>query len=223
MIHISPSMLAADYGHLADSIAMIEEAGADYVHFDIMDGLFVPNLSFGAGIVKALRPVSGLFFDVHLMICDPIRYLDDFAAAGADLITIHYEATEDPLTTLRAIREKGVKAGISIRPATPVSVLEPLLKESYEDTPLVDLVLIMTVNPGFGAQALIEDCIPKVGETRALCASLGLDEMLVEVDGGVKPNNVDKLLAQGADVIVAGSAVFGAADPKAVITALKGE
>jgi ribulose-phosphate 3-epimerase len=197
---IAPSILSADFAHLGAQVAEAEAGGADWVHVDVMDGHFVPNLTIGPLVVQALRPVTTLPLDVHLMIEAPERYLEGFARAGADVLTVHWEACTHLHRTLQQIRELGVKAGVSLNPATPVSVLEEVLSE-------VDLVLLMSVNPGFGGQSYIPSSTAKIRKLRQLmreCESAAL----VEVDGGVNAQTIREVVVAGADVLVAGSAVF---------------
>ena len=215
MFIISPSLLAADFTKLAEEVKKAEQAGATYLHLDVMDGVFVPNISFGIPVIESLRKISSLTFDVHLMIVDPIRYIDAFADAGADLITFHYESCDDPLAVVRAIKARGLRASISIKPATPAELLFPLLDE-------LDMVLVMTVEPGFGGQKLIGETIGKVRELRTEALRRGL-ELDVQVDGGINADNLPLLTEAGANVIVAGSAIFRAADPDAVVRAMKAQ
>ena len=198
---LSPSILSADFGRLAEEVRKTEEGGAKYLHLDVMDGLFVPNITFGPPLIKALRPYSSQIFDVHLMITDPDRYVEVFAEAGADIITVHQEACLHLDRTLNHIRELGKKAGVALNPATSLETLRHIL-------PLADMVLIMTVNPGYGGQSLIPYTVEKVRMLRKMLSDAGL-ETDIEVDGGVKLNNAENLLQAGANVLVAGSAVFG--------------
>jgi ribulose-phosphate 3-epimerase len=213
MIKIAPSILSADFARLGEEIRAAEQGGADYIHIDVMDGHFVPNITIGPLIVTAVRKVTSLPLDVHLMIENPDRYIPDFAAAGADLITVHYEASPHLHRSVQLIQSLKKKAGVSINPATPVANLEVILDD-------LDLVLIMTVNPGFGGQSFIPSCLGKIEALRRLIDRRGLAVEL-EVDGGVKIDNIRQIAAAGAEVFVAGSAVFGTADYKATIGALK--
>ncbi len=213
MIYIAPSLLAADFANLETSVKRITVAGANYLHLDVMDGAFVPNLSFGAPVISALRKCSNLIFDVHLMINDPIRYINDFVKAGADIITFHLESCSDPRKVIREIREKEVRVGLSISPATPVEQIIPYLPE-------IDMALIMTVVPGFGGQKFMPDMLEKVRTVRRYARSRNL-KLDVEVDGGLNTENVGLATAAGANIIVAGSSVFGAKNPRAVIDAMR--
>ncbi|MGI6707016.1 MAG: ribulose-phosphate 3-epimerase [Clostridia bacterium] len=214
MIKIAPSILSADFSILADEVASLEKAGADYIHVDIMDGHFVPNITFGPGVVKALKRKTSLPLDVHLMIENPDQYIDAFVEAGADILTVHVEAATHLQRTLNTIREKGVKAGISLNPATPVEYVDYVLDD-------IDMVLIMTVNPGFGGQKFIPSMIRKIQRVRDLVEGIK-HTIEIEVDGGITPDNVDAVIKAGANVIVAGSAVFQAPDRKKVIQDLRG-
>lgn len=200
-IKLSPSILSADFANLARDIRIAVDAGAEYVHVDVMDGHFVPNITIGAPVVKALRGCTDAVLDVHLMISDPDQYLDDFIAAGSDIITVHYESNGDTAEQLKKIRAAGVRAAVVIKPKTPVSDILPLL-------PLCDMVLIMTVEPGFGGQGFIPECMDKIRELRAAISEGGY-QCELEIDGGAKLTNTADIVAAGADVIVAGSAVFG--------------
>lgn len=209
MIYISPSLLAADFTNLGAEVKRIEAAGADYLHLDVMDGVFVPNISFGLPVIESLRKVSGLIFDVHLMITKPEKYVERFANAGADIITFHYEACEDPAAAIRKIKELGKKASVSISPKTPAKAILPFLSE-------LDMVLVMTVEPGFGGQSLIPETLEKVKVIRKAIDDNGY-KCNIQVDGGISEKNIDLVTGAGANVIVAGTAVFRSADPKKTI------
>lgn len=197
---LSPSILAADFSRLGEQIKEVERAGARYLHIDVMDGVFVPDISFGMPVILSIRNCSDIFFDVHLMIDRPERYIKEFADCGADLINFHLEATEDVARTIQKIRFLGKKVGLTIKPETPARAVEPYLK-------LVDMVLVMTVKPGFGGQKLIPECLDKVREIRSMVDKLGL-RTDIEVDGGIRIDNVHMALEAGANIIVSGSAVF---------------
>ena len=213
MIKIAPSILSADFARLGAEIQAIEAGGADYVHIDVMDGHFVPNITIGPLVVEAARRVTNLPLDVHLMIENPDRFIPDFARAGADLITVHIETVPHLHRTVQLIKSLGKKAGVSLNPATPVSSLEVILDD-------LDLVLIMSVNPGFGGQSFISSSLAKIEALRSEIDRRGL-QVEIEVDGGVKTDNIAAIAAAGASVFVAGSAVFGTADYGATIAALK--
>ena len=200
MYILSPSILAADFGNLANDIEIIDKAGAQYVHVDIMDGIFVPSISFGMPVMQNIRKVTDRVFDVHLMIIEPIRYIDEFKKAGADIITVHAEACHKLSETLDKIREVGCKVGVSINPHTNISAIEGVLDK-------VDMVLIMTVQPGFGGQKYMDIVTPKIAEMKKLIEKKGLN-IDIEVDGGISADNVRTVLDAGANVIVAGSAVY---------------
>ncbi len=201
MYKLAPSILSADFGNLARDIKTIEGAGADWVHIDMMDGMFVPNISFGFPVMKSIRPVTDMVFDAHLMVEEPGRYIEECKNAGADLICVHAEACKHLNRTIMQIKESGLKAGVALNPATPLSVLEYVIE-------YLDMVLIMTVNPGFGGQSFIENSIRKIKEVRQMAKEKGVASIDIEVDGGVTPSNVGELIEAGANIFVAGSAVF---------------
>jgi ribulose-phosphate 3-epimerase len=213
MIKISPSILSADFANLESELKRLEDAGADFAHIDVMDGHFVPNISIGAPVVKALYRVTRLPLDVHLMISDPAFYLDDFIKAGASFITIHTECVSNVRETLTRIKEAGIYAAVSIKPGTPADVIN-----EYID--ILDMVLVMTVEPGFGGQKFIEACLPKIAQVRGIIDAKN-PKCLLEIDGGVTPENAPRAVSAGANVLVAGSSVFGAPDIKAAVSALR--
>jgi len=212
---IAPSILSADFSRLGEEIKAVDEAGADWIHVDVMDGRFVPNITIGPLIVEAIRPVTKKPLDVHLMIVEPEKYVEDFAKAGADIISVHAEHNASPHLhrTLGQIRELGKKAGVVLNPSTPLELIEYVLE-------LCDLVLIMSVNPGFGGQSFIPGVVPKIRKLREMCDQKGLDPW-IEVDGGLKANNTWQVLEAGANAIVAGSAVFKAPDYATVIEQIR--
>lgn len=200
MALLAPSILSADFANLGRDIEITDKAGADVIHIDVMDGLFVPSISFGMPVIKSIRKTTDKTFDVHLMIEEPIRYIKEFAECGADYITVHYEACKDIHATIDKIKEYGLKAGVSIKPNTKVEVLKPVLND-------VDMVLIMSVEPGFGGQKLIPHTVDKVRELRKILDDNNFN-VIIEIDGGINLDNVESIVNAGADWIVAGSAVF---------------
>lgn len=213
MMKIAPSILSCDFAVMGEETKRMENAGADYIHLDVMDGHFVPNITFGAPVIKAIRPYSALPFDVHLMIDHPYDYIDDFADAGADIITFHVESKSDIKATIDKIKEKGKKPGLVIKPKTPASAVFPYLKDIF-------MVLVMTVEPGFGGQSFMEDMLPKLREIRAEAERQGAD-ILLELDGGINDKTIAKAAAAGGDICVSGTGVFKAPDAKQAIETLK--
>ncbi len=211
---IAPSILSADFSKLGEEVKAVEKAGADWIHIDVMDGHFVPNITIGPSVVKSIRKHSRLPFDVHLMIDKPEQYIEDFAGAGADWIVVHAEACTHIHRTIQQIKNTGAKAGIALNPGTPVCIIEPMLTE-------IDLVLVMSVNPGFGGQKFIDTVIPKIDRLRQIINSEGLD-LLIEVDGGVNKDTIGILARHGVDIYVAGTAVFSG-NYKENIEALRNE
>ena len=210
---VAPSLLSCDFAKMGEEVVRVDQAGADLIHLDVMDGHFVPNITIGPGIVSAVRPFTKLPFDVHLMIDDPLDYIDAFANAGADIITFHIEARSDPLATIEKKRQKGIKAGLVIKPKTPVEAVFPYLDQLY-------MVLVMTVEPGFGGQSFMADMMPKVTALKNECKKRELD-VLIEVDGGISEKTVGAAAAAGADICVSGTGVFKAKDMKEAIRFLQ--
>ncbi len=213
MTLVSPSILSADFARLSDEAKLVEKAGADWLHVDVMDGHFVPNLTIGPAVVKSLKKHTMLPLDVHLMITDPLKYAEPFAKAGAWGLTFHYEAVDDPKAVIDEFKRLGVKPGMSIKPKTPASVVFPFLKD-------LNLVLVMTVEPGFGGQSFMADMLPKVREITAKIKDLG-SQCVVEVDGGIDANTGQQCVEAGAKVLVAGNSIFNAPDPAEAVRTLK--
>lgn len=215
MVKIAPSILSADFSKLGQEVVKLHNAGADFIHIDVMDGEFVPNITFGMPVIKAIRNKTDKVFDVHLMINNPQRYIDEFIAAGADIITLHYEAERHLDRAIQYIKSKGVKAAVALNPATPTMVLKDIIAD-------LDMVLIMSVNPGFGGQKFIPYSLDKIKEVKEMSIKANNPNILIQVDGGVDKNNVKDVIEAGANVIVAGSAVFGDGNIEENIKALRG-
>ncbi len=213
-VQLSPSLLSADFVRLADDVAMLESAGVEYLHVDVMDGRFVPNITIGPPVVTALRNCTDLPLDCHLMIEEPDRYVDAFADAGASILTVHVEADRHLYRTIDRIRDRGMKAGVTLNPATSLTMIEPIL-------PYVDLVLLMSVEPGFGGQSFIPNLYNRARRLRSMLDEAGRSEVLIEVDGGVKLANIAKVYHAGVDIVVSGSGIFGTDNPAATVAAMR--
>lgn len=214
MVIISPSLLSCDFAKMGEEVKRMEDAGAQWMHIDVMDGHFVPNITIGAPVVKSLKKEMNSVADVHLMISDPLKYVEDFAKAGADFITFHVESDSNPTDTINKIRELGCRPSISVKPKTPAEAIFPYLE-------MVDMVLVMTVEPGFGGQSFMADMMPKVKAIREECERRGLHDMYIEVDGGIDTNTISVAAEAGANAFVSGSAIFKAPDAKVIISELK--
>ncbi|UUZ85824.1 ribulose-phosphate 3-epimerase [Paenibacillus sp. P26] len=217
MLRIAPSILSADFSRLGQEIADVEQGGADWIHVDVMDGHFVPNITIGPLVVEAIRPVTRLPLDVHLMIEQPDRYVQDFIKAGADSVSVHAEACVHLHRTLHFIKDHGVRAGVVLNPATPLSALEHVMDEA------LDMVLLMTVNPGFGGQSFITGMLPKIAELRRRLNERGLAHVDIEVDGGINPETAGQVIEAGANVLVAGGAIFGRSDRAEAIREIRAQ